>query len=133
MKKVREFHKAGGLAIDEKYSKELMDFRLKLIFEEVKELAEAALDADGNWFNPKILPRTYREEQRVLMENLLKEMCDLVYVIKGMAVTFGLDFDQAYDLVHESNMTKVPFRKNKEGKIIKGKNYKKPELEGCVP
>ena len=46
MKKVREFHEKMKLAIDQPYSKELMDFRLKLLFEEIQELATATLDIE---------------------------------------------------------------------------------------
>ena len=48
MKRVREFHEKMELAIDKPYSKELMEFRLKLIIEEKQELAEVALDLETN-------------------------------------------------------------------------------------
>ena len=122
MKKVKEFHKAMELAIDQPYSKELMDFRLKLIFEEIQELATAALDIEGA--DPK--------ERNVLLQDLLKEMCDVVYVIKGTAVSFGMDFDKAYELVHKSNMSKLPLVKDSNGKVMKGLNYEPPVLEGLI-
>ena len=123
MKKVREFHEKMKLAIDEPYSKELMDFRLKLLFEEIQELATAALDIEE--VNDK-------DDRYGLMQNLLKEMCDVVYVIKGMAVSFGMDFDEAFTLVHKSNMSKLPLLKDADGKVQKGLNYEPPILEGLV-
>ena len=123
MKKVKEFHERMELAIDLPYSKELMDFRLKLIFEEIQELATAALDVDE---------AEDINETNILMQKLLKEMCDLVYVIKGMAVSFGMDFDQAFKLVHKSNMSKLPLLKDADGKVQKGLNYQPPILEGLV-
>jgi predicted HAD superfamily Cof-like phosphohydrolase len=123
MKKVREFHEKMKLAIDEPYSKELMDFRLKLLFEEIQELATAALDIEE--LNDK-------DDRYGLMQNLLKEMCDVVYVIKGMAVSFGMDFDEAFTLVHKSNMSKLPLIKDADGKVMKGLNYEPPILEGLV-
>ena len=123
MKKVREFHEKMKLAIDEPYSKELMDFRLKLLFEEIQELATAALDIEE--LNDK-------DDRYGLMQNLLKEMCDVVYVIKGMAVSFGMDFDGAFTLVHKSNMSKLPLIKDADGKVMKGLNYEPPILEGLV-
>ena len=123
MKRVKEFHKKMKLAIDEPYSKDLMNFRLKLIFEEVQELAEAALDIEDEH---------YKEEQIILMEVLLKEMCDVVYVVKGLAVSFGMDFDTAFDLVHKSNMSKLPLIKDASGKVQKGLNYEPPSLEGLI-
>ena len=123
MKKVREFHEKMKLAIDQPYSKELMDFRLKLLFEEIQELATAALDIEE--LNDK-------DGRYGLMQNLLKEMCDVVYVIKGMAVSFGMDFDEAFTLVHKSNMSKLPLIKDADGKVLKGLNYEPPILEGLV-
>ena len=123
MKKVREFHKKMELAIDQPYSKELMNFRLRLIFEEIQELASAALDLETN---------LDVEERHVMMQDLLKEMCDVVYVIKGMAVSFGMDFDKAFELVHKSNMSKLPLIKDANGKVQKGLNYEPPILEGLI-
>ena len=123
MKKVREFHKKMELAIDQPYSKELMNFRLRLIFEEIQELASAALDIETT---------THTEERHVMMQDLLKEMCDVVYVIKGMAVSFGMDFDKAFELVHKSNMSKLPLIKDANGKVQKGLNYEPPILEGLI-
>ena len=123
MKRVKEFHEKMELAIDQPYSKELMDFRLRLLFEEIQELASAALDIETN---------THTEERHVMMQDLLKEMCDVVYVIKGMAVSFGMDFDQAFDLVHKSNMSKLPLIKDANGKVQKGLNYEPPILEGLI-
>ena len=123
MKRVREFHEKMELAIDQPYSKELMEFRLRLLFEEIQELASAALDIETN---------THTEERHVMMQDLLKEMCDVVYVIKGMAVSFGMDFDKAFELVHKSNMSKLPLIKDANGKVQKGLNYEPPILEGLI-
>ena len=123
MKKVREFHEKMELAIDQPYSKELMDFRLRLLFEEIQELASAALDIETS---------LDKEERHVMMQDLLKEMCDVVYVIKGMAVSFGMDFDKAFELVHKSNMSKLPLIKDANGKVQKGLNYEPPILEGLI-
>jgi predicted HAD superfamily Cof-like phosphohydrolase len=123
MNRVKEFHEKMELAIDQPYSKELMDFRLRLLFEEIQELASAALDIETN---------THTEERHVMMQDLLKEMCDVVYVIKGMAVSFGMDFDKAFELVHKSNMSKLPLIKDANGKVQKGLNYEPPILEGLI-
>ena len=123
MKRVKEFHEKMELAIDQPYSKELMDFRLRLLFEEIQELASAALDIET---------ASPTGARLVMMQDLLKEMCDVVYVIKGMAVSFGMDFDQAFDLVHKSNMSKLPLIKDANGKVQKGLNYEPPVLEGLI-
>ena len=44
MEKLKEFHQKANLAVNAPFSKELLEFRMKLIYEEVQELADAALD-----------------------------------------------------------------------------------------
>jgi len=111
------------LAVNAPFSKELLEFRMKLIYEEVQELADAALRLEGD---------LDQGEQYVMLQDFLQEMCDVVYVIKGTALSFGMDFDKAFDLVHQANMSKFPVTKTKEGKVKKGKNYKPPILEECI-
>jgi len=111
------------LAIDQPFSKELLEFRMKLILEEVQELAEAGFRLEGNLDQGELC---------VMLQDFLQEMCDVVYVLKGTAVSFGMDFDKAYNLIHKANMSKFPFTKSDNGKILKGKNYKPPILEECI-
>jgi len=66
----------------------------------------------------------------------LKELADLVYVCYGYAATFGWDLDEAVKRVHASNMSKLgddgnPI-KREDGKVLKGPNYKKPDLTDLV-
>lgn len=98
---------------------ESLKLALKLIAEEYKELAEAAVDANAN-------PTLDN------MAALLKELSDLQYVVSFFANTFGLPLQAAFERVHASNMTKLvdgkPL-KNEEGKVMKGPNYRPPYLK----
>ena len=67
MDKVKEFHQKVKLAVDEPFSRELLEFRMKLIFEEVQELADVALRLEGN---------LDQGEQYVMLQDFLQEMCD---------------------------------------------------------
>lgn len=69
-------------------------------------------------------------------ENLLKELADLVYVTYGFAATFGWDLDEAVRRIHASNMSKLgldgkPIYRE-DGKVLKGPNYKAPDLQDLV-
>jgi predicted HAD superfamily Cof-like phosphohydrolase len=68
-------------------------------------------------------------------ENELKEICDMMYVILGYAIQKGWNLEEAFRRVHESNMTKLvngkPLR-NATGKVVKGPNYRKPNLKDLV-
>lgn len=62
----------------------------------------------------------------------LDALCDLVYVIYGMALAMGWDINAAFAEVHRSNMSKLgadgkPVVRE-DGKILKGENYSPPNL-----
>ena len=93
-----------------------------LITEEFKEF----LEADGMLFrnNPEF------------PQNCLKELSDLVYVCYQYAANMGWDLDEAMFRVHQSNMSKLdeegkPIYRE-DGKVLKGPNYKPPNLEDLV-
>jgi len=124
--KVREFHQAFGQDIDHKIvlsetSSRLFALRRRLVEEEYQEFLSAALE----------MPIFTSD-----LENLLKEMVDLLYVIYGMAATFGWDIDTAFNRVHASNMSKLgadgkPIYRE-DGKVLKSKNYIPPDLSDLV-
>ena len=93
-----------------------------LITEEFKEF----LEADGMLF--RVSPE--------FPANCLKELADLVYVCYQYATNMGWDLDEAMHRVHESNMSKLdeygkPILRE-DGKVLKGPNYKPPNLEDLV-
>jgi predicted HAD superfamily Cof-like phosphohydrolase len=66
----------------------------------------------------------------------LKELADLVYVCYQYAENMRWDLDEALNRVHESNMSKLnedgqPIYRE-DGKVLKGPNYKPPNLEDLV-
>ena len=95
-----------------------------LISEEYAEFNQAASLAKQSYFNEKS-----REE-------MLKELADLLYVCYQMAAYMNWDIDEAFKRVHESNMSKLddngePVRRD-DGKILKGPNYRLPDLSDLV-
>mgnify|MGYP003661439338 FL=1 len=125
MVRVEEFMDKAKQPVDVPFEDQLFNFRMKLIAEEFKEMAEAASsltlsDIDSD------------EERTIQKEKFIKEVCDCMYVLKGMAVTFGWDLEEAFNRVHQSNMTKIPFSVTDDGKVQKGENYEPPNLEGIV-
>ena len=95
---------------------------MSLITEEFKEF----LQADG---------RLFRHGSNVQVE-CLKELADLVYVCYQYAANMKWDLDEAMYRVHESNMSKLdedgkPIYRE-DGKVLKGPNYKPPNLEDLV-
>ena len=52
-----------------------------------------------------------------------------MFTLYGVAITVGVDLDEAFRLVAESNMTK---QKTPEGKVIKGPDYIEPNMESAL-
>ena len=94
------------------------DVQSRLIVEEFKEF----LEAEGMLFMHSLKHQ----------ENALKELADLVYVCYQYAENMGWFLDEALNRVHESNMSKLgeddkPIYRD-DGKVLKGPNYKPPDL-----
>ena len=120
--KLRIFHRAfkHPLGLDYPTSHTIMDSEKKLrrvlIQEEYTELMDAISNGDD--------------------DEVLKELCDLVYVCVGFAVTYGWSFDTAFNRVHQSNMSKLDPDGNpvyrEDGKVVKPSGYKPPKLLDLV-
>ena len=58
---------------------------------------------------------------------------DLVWVVKGLFTTLGINFDKVWEEVRASNMSKVSeggkIKKRADGKILKPDTYFKPDIE----
>jgi len=105
--------------------KQLWDMQVGLINEESSEFLEAAEELYADPENPD------------LREALVKELSDLVFVCYQFAAAFNIDLDEAMFRVFESNLTKLddsgqPIFRD-DGKVLKGPNYKAPDLSTCVP
>jgi predicted HAD superfamily Cof-like phosphohydrolase len=112
---VSEFHTALGLPVNDT-TRTLNKLRADLIREEAGELADAVEAND--------------------YLGMAKESADVLYVTYGTALTHGYDLDAAMEAVHESNMTKLVDGKpimREDGKVLKGPNYRAPDLSHCVP
>ncbi len=93
-----------------------------LIVEEFKEF----LQAEGMLFM----------HGRNHQEDCLKELADLVYVCYQYAENMGWFLDEAMNRVHVSNMSKLdedgkPILRE-DGKVLKGPNYKPPDLSDLI-
>jgi predicted HAD superfamily Cof-like phosphohydrolase len=126
--KVRDFMERAGQAIGEEFSEDLIDFRWRLFKEEVEELQYALFHVlyDINYGDG--------EPSQASMENVLKEMSDVQYTLSGMAVAFGLPLVNAFNRVHESNLTKFDSAlvAQSDGKVLKGITYKPPFLGDLI-
>tara|TARA_B100000965_G_C19342146_1_gene647917 strand:+ start:263 stop:637 length:375 start_codon:yes stop_codon:yes gene_type:complete len=117
--KVGEFMKTFGQDVKNKAefpSEKIIKLRYDLIKEELNEFEEA------------------------LKKNDLKEVADaltdILYVTYGAGHAFGINLDKCFKEVQNSNMSKLgqngkPIY-NEQGKVMKGPNYFKPNLEKFI-
>lgn len=74
----------------------------------------------------------YDELDAMDLVKAAKELADLLYVVYGTAVSFGIDLDAVLAEVHESNMTKLDDHGNPifqdDGKVLKGPNYREADV-----
>jgi predicted HAD superfamily Cof-like phosphohydrolase len=109
---VEEFHHKFGIAaqgtpID--LGEETKRLRVRLIQEEFDELKESMAGGD--------------------LAAVAKEMADLLYVVYGTAVSYGIDMDPVFREVHRSNMSKVGGYKREDGKWVKPATYSPADIE----
>ena len=88
------------------------ELRVSLINEELEELKKAIKDND-------------------ILE-VADALTDILYVAYGAGHAFGINLDECFNEVQESNMSKLgadgkPIY-NESGKVMKGTNYFKPDL-----
>jgi predicted HAD superfamily Cof-like phosphohydrolase len=57
------------------------------------------------------------------LADIAKEMADLLYVIYGTAISYGIDMEPVFLEVHRSNMSKVGGHKREDGKWVKPATY----------
>ena len=117
--KVGTFMKTFGQEVKTKpslSSEKINKLRIDLIKEELEELTEAMNNKD-------------------LLE-VADALTDILYVTYGAGHAFGIDLDQCFEEVQNSNMSKLDENGkpiyNNAGKVMKGPNYFKPDLSKFV-
>ena len=117
--KVKIFMETFGQEVKSKSSlssDKINSLRLSLIQEELDELNKAIKDKD--------------------IVEVADALTDILYVTYGAGHAFGIDLDQCFNEVQNSNMSKLgddgkPIY-NENGKVMKGPNYFKPDLSKYI-
>lgn len=89
-----------------------VELRLELIREELEELTQAIESKD--------------------LVGVADALTDILYVTYGAGIAFGLNLDECFHEVHDSNMSKLgengkPIYRE-DGKVLKGPKYRPPNL-----
>jgi len=108
---------------------EQVQLRRRLIKEERLELEVAMIDL----LNYHKFGGSNPTQLENLRMEVLKEMCDVVYVVVGSAEALGMKFDTAFNIVHKNNMLKLEDPHLREdGKLEKPSGHEKVNLKGLV-
>ena len=116
---VKKFMETFGQEIREKASfpdDKITSLRYELIKEELNELRESIDSKD--------------------IKEVADALTDILYVTYGAGHAFGINLDKCFEEVQNSNMSKLgsdgkPIY-NDKGKVMKGPNYFKPDLNKFV-
>ena len=118
-KSVKKFMKTFGQEIKEKAGfpdDKITSLRYELIKEELDELKEAMDNKD--------------------IKEVADALTDILYVTYGAGHAFGINLDNCFKEVQNSNMSKLDLNGkpiyNDKGKVMKGPNYFKPNLSKFV-
>lgn len=113
---VRQFHESFRVPVADRptlLSRNRLLLRMTLILEEVNELMQA--------------------ENRSDLCRIADALGDIMVVVLGTAVEHGIDMEPILQAIHRSNMSKLdehgkPITRP-DGKILKGPNFREPEIE----
>lgn len=117
-KDVVDFHIAFNLPVREKPmlpSDEERHLRIRLLEEE---------------FNEYLLG-----EENDDLENIAKELADIIYIASGTAAAYGIPLDKVFKEVHDSNMAKLVDGKpiyREDGKVLKPTGWKAPDIKQFI-
>jgi len=109
---VRKFHEAFNIQVNDKPTLDVDQnvpiLRLDLIQEELDEFHKAIEDNS--------------------LEDIADALGDLLYVVYGAAVSYGLDMEIIFAEIHRSNMTKIGGWQREDGKWMKPDTYEPPRI-----
>lgn len=104
-----------------------VDLRAELIMEEAVETAEAATGRVIRW--------EYADEGVLRHPDFAKAidgLCDLLYVVYGSAVRWGIDLEPFFREVHAANMAKLNGPRRSDGKQLKPEGWREPDIQGIL-
>lgn len=128
---VRRFMEAGGQEVNDYPaipSQETTELRRNLLSEEYLEHVIAVNDFELARVTGEPLSDHHFIE-------LADALADMVYVIAGTAITYGIDLDEALREVCRSNDTKFvngQLIRREDGKILKPEGYEPPDLAAVI-
>lgn len=138
--KLVEFHRAMDCPVLDKPqvpSNERVRLRASLIVEETLEFLEACFD-DGDEARRALnnardsLYEVMAAKPRVDLVAAADALADIIYVVEGTNLEFGIDGKEVFEEVHRSNMAKAGGPVREDGKRLKPPGWKPPDVAGVL-
>jgi predicted HAD superfamily Cof-like phosphohydrolase len=103
------------------------------MFDIVAHQKPTVVDDRTRALRERLIQEEFEELKEAMAKNdlacIAKEMADLLYVVYGTAVSYGIDMDPVFREVHRSNMSKVGGYKREDGKWVKPASYSPAAIE----
>lgn len=97
------------------------------MFDILVHRAPTVVDERTRALRERLIQEEFDELKEAMAKNdlpaIAKEMADLLYVVYGTAVSYGIDMEPVFREVHRSNMSKVGGYKRDDGKWVKPATY----------
>ncbi|HEU4503222.1 MAG TPA: MazG nucleotide pyrophosphohydrolase domain-containing protein [Nitrospira sp.] len=97
------------------------------LFDIVVQQTPGPIDERTRMLRERLIQEEFEELKEAMgKEDLVaiaKELADLLYVVYGTAVSYGIDMEPVFREVHRSNMSKVGGYKREDGKWVKPPTY----------
>ena len=112
---------------------------MKTFGQELKNKSELSTEKI-NKLRISLIEEELNELKQAIKENNIKEVADaltdILYVTYGAGHAFGINLDKCFEEVQNSNMSKLGIDGkpiyNEHGKVMKGPNYFKPDLNKFI-
>ena len=112
---------------------------MKTFGQELKNKSELSTEKI-NKLRISLIEEELDELKQAIKENNIKEVADaltdILYVTYGAGHAFGINLDKCFKEVQNSNMSKLGIDGkpiyNEHGKVMKGPNYFKPDLNKFI-
>ena len=135
--KVKEFMKLAGQATPEKIVEpddKTKILRVKLLMEELLEFADAAGVKVNVGFEVDITDFDFEVVNKSDFVEVADAFADIEYVLHGAAISYGINSQEVFEVVHDSNLKKFGpgGYKNSLGKWIKPPDWEKPDIASVL-
>ena len=109
-----------------------------MLFRSIGEKPELPNDEERT-LRKKLLSEEYAEyclgEYNNDLVEIADALADMIYIICGTAVSYGIPLDKVFEEVHNSNMAKFVDGKvlrREDGKILKPEGWRPPDIQKFI-